>query len=144
MFGRIHSTCSAQQRVILTYFVMQRAQAYLLVILHSLCRDMRPSTLPILPPTSPGASFWWNIHVYIVFCIRELARILELECCTNKRRLEHYNGPCYVSQRLCRHRCWGVSYFRVVRIQALMTLCADIFKPISGMEQWGLPFTFRR
>jgi len=104
---------------------MQRAQAYLPFVLHSLRHDLRPSTFPILPSTSPRPRFRRNIDVHIVFWIRELAHIFKFKCCTEQRRLERHYGPRYSTQWFCCHNCW------------------DLLEPIGGMEQWGVPFTIR-
>ena len=93
---------------------MQRAQAYLPSLLHPLCHDMWPSSLPILPLTSPWPRFRRYINVHIVFWIRELARILKFQCCTAKRRLEQYYGPRNSSQWFCCYNRWGMSHFRHV------------------------------
>jgi hypothetical protein len=122
---------------------MQRAQAYLPFVLHSLRHDLRPSTFPILPSTSPRPRFRRNIYVHLVFWIRELAHIFKFKCCTEQRRFERYYGPRYSSQWFCCHNCWGMSHFCQVLLQTLRSIDADLLEPIGGMEQWGVPFTIR-
>ena len=114
---------------------MQRAQAYLPIILHSLRHDLRPSTFPIFPTTSPGPRFRRNIDVHIVFWIRELAHIFKFKCCTEQRRLEHYYGPCHSSQWFCCHNCWGMLDFCQVLLQTLKEVSMQIFS--NQLVEWN-------
>jgi hypothetical protein len=114
---------------------MQRAQAYLPFVLHSLRRDLRPSTFPILPSPSPGPRFRWNIDVHIVFWIRELAHIFKFKCCTEQRRLELYYGPRYSTQWFCCHNRWGMSHFCQVLLQTLREVSMQIFS--NQLVEWN-------
>lgn len=123
---------------------MQRAQAYLPFVLHSLRHDLRPFTFPILPSTSPRPRFRRNFDVHIIFWIRELAHIFKFKCCAKQRRLERYYGPRYSTQWFCCHNCWGMSHFCQVLLQTSeRSIDADLLEPIGRMEQWGVPFTIR-
>ena len=114
---------------------MQRAQAYLPFVLHSLRHHLRPSTFPILPSTSPRSRFRRNIDVHIIFWIRELAHIFKFKCCTEQRRLERYYGPRYSSQWFCGHNCWGMSHFCQILLQTLRDVSMQIFS--NQLVEWN-------
>ena len=117
---------------------MQRAEAYLPFILHSLRHYLRPSTFSILPSASSGPRFRRNIDVYIVFWIRELAHILKFKCCVEQRRLECYYGPRHSSQWFCCHNCWGMSRFCQVLLQTLREVSMQIFS--NQLVEWNAGF----
>lgn len=115
--------------------VMQRAQAYLPFILHSLCHDLRPSAFPLLPSTSLRTRFRRNIDVHIVFRIRELAHIFKFKCCAEQRGLKRYYGPRYSSQWFCCHNCRGMSHFCQVLLQTLREVSMQVFS--NQLVEWN-------
>jgi hypothetical protein len=114
---------------------MQRAQAHLPSVLHSLRHDLRPSTFPILPCTSPRPCFRRHIDIYIIFWIRELAHILKFKCCADQRRLERHYGPRYSSQWFCCYNCWGMSHFCQVLLQTPREVSLQIFS--NQLVEWN-------
>ncbi len=74
------STQLALLKAVFYLILFQRSQADLFIVLHSICNDVRPSTLPILSSTAVGSRLRRNIDIHIVFRVRELARILKLKC----------------------------------------------------------------